>query len=285
MKNLILTLLCGVFFSVSSIDAQVFKCDSGNDSLSIGPVMCVDSIDNQYLQFIVTTSFGILAGTKFQNIPSGSFIKCQNHSEFTGITESEWSFVALDTCVFQIKSDGCEDIDDLGITLVVTGSCETTFENVVLSPSDSIEISDPCNCNDPDNILDMEGNISLFRDVLTINYAGFDDVLSLATGHTNFQDETGTPIMDNTIIPQTAPGVFELEFYRPPGTNFTITIQREFPDTAVDAVVFSSENVCNNEDCIPPPIPDMDAWALIILGVLLSIFALVGIRQRNGLPV
>ncbi len=289
MKNLILTLLCCVLFGISGINAQVFKCEPGSgDSLSIGPAICIDSTASgmQYLQFIVTTSSNIYSGTMIQNIPEGSFIKCRYDSDFEEIQNGMEYFYGSDTCIVQIKSGECDTVD-LDITVYeyrdFPEECVSTFQNVLFSPVDSIEVTDPCNCNDPGNILDMAGNITLFREVLTVNFANFDDEITLASGDPNFQDENGAPISDGTLFTQTAPGVFELEFYRPSSTSYTVTIQREFSDGAVQGFVFSSMEVCESEDCVPPPIPTMGTWALIILGISLSIFALVGMRQRYGM--
>ena len=290
MKNLILTLLCCVLFGISGINAQVFKCEPGSsDSLSIAPAICIDSTASnmQYLQFIVTTSDGLSSGTQIQNIPEGSFIKCRDDNNFYKIYGQTIYFYGLDTCIVQIKSNDCDTVD-LEIAVYeyryLQEDCDFTFENVLFSPVDSIEITDPCNCNDPGNIQDMAGNITLFRDVLTVNFANFNDEITLASGDPNFQDENGVQIANTTLFTQTAPGVFELEFYRPSGTSFTVTIQREFSGGAVDAHVFSPMEVCESEDCVPPPIPTMGTWALIILGISLSIFALVGMRQRYGKP-
>ncbi|HMQ06601.1 MAG TPA: hypothetical protein PKC30_04830 [Saprospiraceae bacterium] len=285
MKNLILTLFLGGLFGISNMDAQVFKCDFGMDSLSIGPVICVDSTEtgNQYLQFIVTTTGNFGSGTKIIDIPPGSYIKCDDGNFFEIIGEDVY-FHSNDTCIVQILSEDCEEVEfNIRVKYQEFGaeSCDTTFVNVIFSPVDSIEIKDPCSCDDPGNILDMAGNIILFREVLTVNFANFDDEVTLAMGHENFLDSGGNQMITPTGFTQTLPGVFELVFYRSPGTSFTVTIQRMFPDTAVDAYVFSSMEQCDSQDCIPPPIPAMGAWALIILGILLSILALVGMRQQN----
>lgn len=142
-----------------------------------------------------------------------------------------------------------------------------------------ISLSDPCHCDNPQNIREASGSnsfaVSLFHDILTV-MAPTGGMVTLDAIDTYFADAMGNEIMIGTDIPETSPGIYKLEFYRPPGTIFSISVLFD----GGDETTFMSEESCP-DDCPLIAIPAMGTWALLILSLSMLILAVTAMRHHQ----
>ena len=159
--------------------------------------------------------------------------------------------------------------DDLGCSINVTitdpGTC---------SPP---EIGDPCSCDDPLNIVDADGNVLFFHDVLTVRGTPGDQVV-LTTGGINFLNGAQAQIPNGTVLGTIpASGEFNFDFFHASGASGSIILTIggvEQPPFAID--------VCNAEDCATS-IPTMSEWGLIIFGLLTLNLGLIFLRRKESI--
>ena len=148
-----------------------------------------------------------------------------------------------------------------------------------------ISLEDPCRCDNPENIREFEGSsglaVTLFHDILTVE-APTGGTVALGMTDANFVDAMENMIATGTTIPETAPGsgIYQLEFYRPPATMFSISVL--YNDG--DETTFMSEASCP-DDCPLIAIPAMGTWAIMILGLMMLILAVVAIRRKMVLEI
>ncbi|MEM6317500.1 MAG: hypothetical protein AAF960_07505 [Bacteroidota bacterium] len=135
-------------------------------------------------------------------------------------------------------------------------------------------ISDPCNCEDPLNRKDRNGQITHFHDVLSVRgFAG--QTVTLTSGNTNFLGANLQQIPNNTvlgIIPAT--GLLTYDFYHASGASGDITVSvggTTLPPFAV--------SVCSSSDCTI--IPTFSQWGLVVFGLLVLNMGLFIVRRYN----
>ncbi len=195
--------------------------------------------------------------------------------------------------VFKEEED--DDMNVIGAIIVIEFQRDPFEETqIVLSPGvDGMEriitiqacveisISDPCSCENPQNIRVPSATgslaLSLFHDILTV-MAPTGSLVTLNMTNENFLNALGEEIDIDTVIPETPPGsgMFQLEFYRPPGTMFNISVLiNEGNETQ-----FMSDVACP-EDCPLIQIPAIGTWALLIMSLLMLILAVAFIQQRR----
>jgi len=145
----------------------------------------------------------------------------------------------------------------------------------------TFSISDPCNCaNGIDE--DMDGINDFALETITFNPGSAPYDVTDLTG--SLIDSTGVPLLDTDIealIAAADPGTgasFDIEVYLPADGTSVYSIEiTDGNSTVVELIKPSGCPVC-------PPInniPTVGEWGLIILGLLMSITAVVGIRQRR----
>lgn len=160
-----------------------------------------------------------------------------------------------------------------------------------------LTFSDPCSCSDGANCDDTAGGNYYFHDVLRIPAAGDPP---LATG----QDIRFVSAMDfyistpcqggaanlpsfgaaGTAIPETSPGVYEIDFWRLSGVAPTnVSVLHAGTTTPVPAATFLP--ICQESDCPEPivlaPIPTMSQWGLMIFGLLLLNLGIYFVRRQE----
>ncbi len=153
--------------------------------------------------------------------------------------------------------------------------------NITDNLDNTLNIIDPCSCSDLLNVLNPDGTIKLFHDILTVTFVA-GQTIWLATNDGNFLDASGNPFPANpvstppgTIIPETGtPGVYQLEFYHPPSLAANISVTTGIIDVSFTA------SVCDALQC-NLSIPTMSEWGILILFLLILSFATVAMRQRQ----
>lgn len=142
----------------------------------------------------------------------------------------------------------------------------------------TINITDPCSC---DNTLNFVlGGFLHFEDKVTVNSSAIGGIVLLDVTDGKLLDNTGAPYPVGTPFTETAPGVYELQVWTkandPAQIEVSINGITMFPD---DADKFTTESDCNCTTA--EPIPTMGEWGLMSLGILLLIFGVVTIKQRQ----
>ena len=156
-----------------------------------------------------------------------------------------------------------------GTAVTVPGTCPTVAPLTV----DDLSVSDPCSCDNPNNIVSTTGLglVELFHDVLEVNTtAGV--VVSLSATDNNLLDATGSPISVGTAIPETAPGIYQLIFYTVPDVAANVTVSN---GVSTEDFITASCSPC------PSTIPTMSQWGLMIFGLLILNMSVVMIRREE----
>ena len=153
-------------------------------------------------------------------------------------------------------------------------SCFTTASTMVvvnqcLDQMDVISITDPCNCDNPDNITFADGTI-LFIDTLKVTSAVAPVTLSMTDD--NLLDQAGNPIPVNTpFVFNALTNMYKLIIYTEQSIPSNIEVSN-----GVSTIPYS---VAPCSRCVP--IPTMGQWGLICLSLLLMIVGLVAIKEKE----
>lgn len=132
-----------------------------------------------------------------------------------------------------ITQDGClpHQIDNISLV------CQDPFTAM------DIELTDPCYCENPENIL-LPGGPYLFHDYLHVSTtAGL--TISLAANDGNFVDATNTAIPVGTVFAEVTPGEYELEFFTASGVSADIEVSSGFGSIPFTAGGCIFENCCS----------------------------------------
>ncbi len=139
------------------------------------------------------------------------------------------------------------------------------------------DITDPCSCGDPLNIIDAGGMITHFHDFVMVTSGPGEtwEISSLNSGAIFDAGLAAIPV--GTVLPEIAPGVYRLDLFHPDGVGFNVTVDRTagggpFPLT--------TGGTCSG--CPLVGIPTMGQWGLIILALLLLSFATVFMMRRQA---
>ena len=149
------------------------------------------------------------------------------------------------------------------------------------STDPTIGLSDPCNCANGID-LDDDGVIDLASETVTIAPGTIPYTVTDYSG--GLVDMTGTPltlddiqILIDAAVPD-ASGNISFDAYLP--TDGVTVFSIEISDSAGATASFTKPTGCPS--CAEPEnVPTVGEWGLIILGLLMSITAVVGIRARR----
>lgn len=158
------------------------------------------------------------------------------------------------------------------------------------TPCQPISLDDPTDCS---QLITTPEGVDLFRDVLTITSIPNAPPIFVLTANNNsdgFLDMDGNPYASPTFfvvegfgaadesvnfvqsLTMVAPGVFELPFYRAPGSTV---------DIALSGTPFMSDSAAPTlESCQASAIPTVSEWGVMILALILLLFGIVLIRNR-----
>lgn len=134
-----------------------------------------------------------------------------------------------------------------------------------------ISIADPCSC---DNTITTPGGMLLFRDTLSVSTTGGTE-LFLTANTLGFLDANGVPVSTGTSLgtADNTTNILTYVFYRVSG---------EGVDIRVSGVPFMSTLGCPDAStCAPDPVeivPTMGEWTLIMLGLIMLIFSVLGVK-------
>ena len=151
-------------------------------------------------------------------------------------------------------------------------------------PGFSIDLTDPCNCDGIDE--DMDGIVDYALETITLvpgtapyTVGGISD-FSQTYNPTTMMPYTNAEV--EAIIAAADPGAgvgFDFQIYIPADASsvYTIEITDDSPSPQMASVSGGPCPICQPVENIPT----VGEWGLIILGLLMSITAVVGIRQRR----
>ena len=166
----------------------------------------------------------------------------------------------------------------------------TSFSAACIPPVINLELSDPCACGNPNNILedpdedpnDVTASVAFFAEVVTVDVPVGGTVVGVTdAGNTGIFDAAGAP--SNAVFTNngdTNGDGFEewtADFFHAPDVGYTLTVSVDIDGVITELFI---ENSCSQ--CIDiSNIPTVGEWGLVMLGLLMSITAIVGIRQRR----
>jgi hypothetical protein len=167
---------------------------------------------------------------------------------------------------------------------------------VTLTTYNNLTFGDPCSCLDTLNCFVNE--VLFFHDTLVIpasmaTTTGLNIRIESASNfYIDVPCEGGvltsiTPSGDNpgtgTFIPEVAPGVYKLEFWKPDGLQPTVVIDaytgggtKVINNQAAMASIF--QPLCTELVCFPLPIPTLGQWGVILLLLIIMTFGVVGMK-------
>ena len=169
--------------------------------------------------------------------------------------------------------------DLIGCTF--TETCDITVSDCSTGPDPTIGLSDPCNCANGID-LDNDGVIDLASETVTIAPGAIPYTVTDYSG--GLVDMTGAPLtlddiqtLINAAVPD-ADGNISFDAYLPADGVTVFSI--EISDSAGATASFTKPSGCPS--CAPlEEVPTVGEWGLIILGLLMSITAVIGIRARR----
>ncbi len=138
------------------------------------------------------------------------------------------------------------------------------------------DITDPCACGDPLNIIDGGGNITHFHDFVLVNSGPGETWQITALNSGAIFDNGLVAIPLGTTLPEISPGIYKLNLWHPVGVGFNVTVDRTaggFPFPLMTG------GTCNA--CPVLGIPAMGEWGLIVLALFLLSFATVSMMRRQ----
>ena len=139
---------------------------------------------------------------------------------------------------------------------------------IPLSASD-FSITDPCNCDNPNNITLPDGRF-LFQDVLKVP-TGTGLTVTLTNNDGNLFNSNGDAISATTAFTEVSTGNYELEFYTLPNQPATITVSNSL---STQSFTTMSCTICT----VTETIPTLQQWGLLIYGLLIMNLSLIALR-------
>ncbi len=148
-----------------------------------------------------------------------------------------------------------------------------------------ISFSDPCHCEDAQNCL--VNNVLYFHDVMRIPAAGMLasglDIRVASNSHFYISVPCNGGVLNapifGTPIPETSPGVYELNYWRPSGVLPTFSVIEGGIITTAPPNTFAP--ICNQADCNPDLIPTMSQWGLLIFWLLIMNLCIILLYQKE----
>ncbi len=169
--------------------------------------------------------------------------------------------------------------DLIGCTF--TETCDITISDCMMGADPTIGLSDPCNCANGID-LDNDGVVDLVSETIVITPGTAPYTVTNYSG--GLTDMAGVPLtladiqaLFDAAVPD-ADGNVSISAYLPADgvTVFSIDISDSNGATAS----FTKPTGCPS--CVnPDEVPTVGEWGLIILGLLMTITAVIGIRQRR----
>lgn len=164
-------------------------------------------------------------------------------------------------------NNSCGFILTLRVKEIGSNFCTGNFS--FNDPDDDFDLEDPCSCSNPLNVVNPDGSVKLFHDILTISNAPANQSITISND-INFLDRNGNPI--NGIVGNTdINGSYMLEFYHPVGIASTLDVSiNAITKPFVSSVCFQCVNV-----------PTLSEWGLISLSIMLLIIGIVAYRSSD----
>ena len=179
--------------------------------------------------------------------------------------------------------------------IIIITRCECNNDNTIISPTsieivtnpgacpiieplttDDLSVTDPCNCDNPLNVVDNQlGTTLLFHDLLTVNTSP-DVLVTLTANDGNLLDRAGNAIPVGTTIAQSATGsgIYRLAFFTRPNQPASVTVSN----------MVSTENFTTASCAICTDIiPTMSQWGLMIFGLLVVNMGVLLLRRQEVL--
>ncbi len=182
-------------------------------------------------------------------------------------------------------------IVDCGSGLQCVDEVVVTDDPMLCLPPPTIMISDPCACGNPNNIgadpSDAMELVDYFVEEVTIDVpSAATNVMIVETANTGVVDASGATVSTSFINTGDTDGdgfdEWVATFYHVPDVGYTLSV-----DVDVEGTVTSLTESGTCAQCMLPldDVPTVGEWGLMILGLLMLITAIVGIRQRNAIEV
>jgi len=158
----------------------------------------------------------------------------------------------------------------------LSATCATINDECPVIENAQAMITDPCNCNNGID-LDGDGINDLASETITITDPSGANQGWALTNNDNLVDADGTTPTTATVT-DVGNATYTFTAYVPADGSTTYTAEFTAADGEVLTISGGPCNMC------PPPldeVPTVGEWGLIILALLMSITAVVGIRQRK----
>lgn len=267
------------------------------------------------LTFTINNSASTVAanGLNFtDNLPAGMIVANPSNASTTCmggmvtadagtsvITYTGGSIAAGATCMVTVDvttnapGDLMNNSGNLGSSLGNSGTASDTYKSIPLpdanlydTDGDMIpDITDPCSCEDPENVL-IGDRVDLFHDVVTITNGGIGETWRLEVVFSGgFLKKDGTPY-DAGLSTATPPGqiltplgggLYQLDFWHKADVGFSVRFIRDS-----DGFTRTLSSSCSAAACIREVIPTLSQWGLIIFGLLILSLSLILIFRMEA---
>ncbi len=140
-------------------------------------------------------------------------------------------------------------------------------------------ISDPCDCNDPENIIDpVTEEATHFHDFITIvsNPGETWELVSYNSGQ--LYDNALNPIPVGTALTEVSPGLYRLDGLHESLVGFEANFNRTVNPLVTPLTI---GNACNGVICAYAAVPTMGEWAMILFALIMLSFGLVFVMRQQ----
>ncbi len=259
--------------SSSSVITSPGICQDCPDLTAITPAIAVIT-ESICTVFGGTPTGGSISAPITNNCPSGSTLQYSIDNNNFSSSLPVYDVNNIQTIYTKCICDNTATMSSSTSQIqTLPASCGSTIPPFT---ADDLEVKDPCNCENPQNIILADGRY-LFQDILEVKTATNLSVSLNATDN-NLLDASGNAIPLNTVFTEVSTGVYELEFYTLPNIPAAVTISN---GTTTEDFITDNCAVCTDQ-----LVPTFNQWTLFIYMLLVLNLGLIGLNSipssRNG---
>ena len=243
--------------------------DTAQITVTVNPNPEISGRDTTVCMDAMVDLSSLISGTILDELEYGS-----NYGTYGGSSMVQ----AINTTTYYVRDSveatGCVDTAQITVEVITTMECLMSFRS-----DNVIKFDDPCICDQVERV----DRIFYFRDTLVIS-APTGQVIRYSTANSsNFYSQPGVLMVDGTLIEETSPGIYKLEFYKSSGEQATGSVTLNGGDPF--QIPEEDLPLCDVFASCPALVPTLGQWGVIVLGLLFLIIGLVTMKVPIRSPI
>lgn len=140
-------------------------------------------------------------------------------------------------------------------------------------------ISDPCDCNDPENIEDpATQEVTYFHDFVTVVSNPGETWTLVSYNSGQLFDNGLIPIPAGTALTEVSPGLYRIDGLHASNVGFNANFNRTTNPLAAPLVI---GNTCNGVVCSFQAVPTMGQWGMILFTLIMLSFGVIFVMRQQ----